>query len=48
MTIEPKQKRRILYTALVGAALAIVCQLVPPDYQAACNIVASICSGGIP
>jgi hypothetical protein len=47
MTIEPKQKKRIAYMAIVGAVLALVCHFVPPKYQAVCNLVASICSGGI-
>ena len=32
---------------IVGAILAIVCHIVPPDYRALCDAVATICSGGM-
>lgn len=46
VTIQPKQKRRVAYTALFGAVLAVICHFVPPEYRAACNFIASVCSGG--
>ncbi len=42
-----KQERDALkkwsrYAALAGVVLAIVCHVVPPRYQAACNVVAQV------
>lgn len=34
------------WAALVGAVLALACHLVPPDYRAVCEVLASICTGG--
>lgn len=44
---DPK-RRRIALAALLGAVLALICPHVPHDYQAACNLLATICSGGSP
>lgn len=36
-------KRTMKYAALVGAVLALTCQLVPPQYRAVCDIVTALC-----
>lgn len=42
---DPK-RRRFALAAVLGAVLAVACHFVPHDYQAACHLLASICSGG--
>lgn len=32
------------HAAVIGAMLAIICHIVPPDYRAVCDALASICS----
>lgn len=32
------------YAALAGVILALVCKSLPPDYQAVCEVIASLCS----
>lgn len=34
------------YALWVGIALAVICKMLPPDYQAPCHTLASFCSGG--
>lgn len=29
----------------IGAALAVVCHLLPPHYQAACHAISTLCGG---
>lgn len=48
---SPAQKRgrtRLLVAGGLGVALALLCPQLPPDYQAACHAIASICTGGLP
>ncbi len=47
MKLEPTQKKRMRYAAIIGVVLALVCESLPHEYQAACQIVASICTGGL-
>lgn len=37
--------RRAKRAALLGAALAIVCHLLPSDYRAPCEVLLSVCTG---
>lgn len=47
MTNETKKKvRRALIAAALGAALALACKALPPDYQGPCEIVINVCTGG--
>lgn len=50
MTTETKRldaRRARRYAAIAGIALAVACHLVPAEYRAACDVIASICTGGI-
>ena len=40
--LDARAKRIARISALVGVVLAIVCHVVPPKYQAACNLVAQL------
>jgi len=31
---------------ILGALLALVCQMLPPDYHAVCKAVAKVCTAG--
>lgn len=44
MTPEDQKKWR-RYAVLFGAALALACHLLPPDYRAVCNAIVSVCTG---
>lgn len=46
-TLAGDARRLRKYAAAAGIVLAIACHLVPPDYRAACNALASLCTGGI-
>ena len=49
MTDEKAQKRRKkMIAALVGVALALTCQALPPDYQVPCQAIVQFCTGGLP
>lgn len=39
-------KKASKYGAWVGFGLAIVCQLVPDEYKAICNVISQLCTGG--
>ncbi len=39
---SPVAKRFAKYSAIAGFVLALICQIVPPKYQAACNLVAQV------
>ena len=39
-------KRLAKHAATFGFVLAILCHLVPPQYRALCNQLATVCSGG--
>lgn len=41
-------RTRLLVAGGLGFALALLCPQLPPDYQAACHAIASICTGGLP
>jgi len=45
-TIGEDLRRLRRYAAIAGMVLAIVCHIVPPKYRAACDALASICTGG--
>jgi hypothetical protein len=47
MKISEDAKRTAKRSAAIGFVLAIICQLVPPDYRAVCDLIASVCRGGI-
>lgn len=53
MTVETKdmvRKRKLkkaVKTVIAGALLALVCRALPPEYQAPCEIVIKICTGGL-
>lgn len=54
MTDEKKQptitgdlRRLRRHAAVVGVVLAILCHIVPPEYRAACDALASLCTGGL-
>ncbi len=32
---------------IAGALLALICRVVPPDYRAVCDAIATICRGGL-
>lgn len=44
-SITEDAKKVAKRAAQLGAFLAIVCHLVPPDYRAVCNLVADLCTG---
>ena len=54
MTTTPEEiraaRRRLMkYAAVIGVLLGLVCNSLPPQYQALCNTVSSIassCGGG--
>ena len=46
MTKE-EEKKWYKRVALAGAALALVCHFLPPDYQAVCHAIANVCTGGL-
>ncbi len=33
--------------ALIGAVLAIICNLLPHEYRAVCHAIAQVCTGGL-
>lgn len=39
-----KWRRRAL---VAGAVLALVCKMLPEDYQGPCATIAQVCSGGL-
>lgn len=44
----PKPFKKYRKAALiVGAVIAIACHFVPPQYKAACEALAAVCTGGI-
>lgn len=45
--LERKRKvKKVVYTAIVGAILALVCRALPVEYQTPCETVIRICTGG--
>lgn len=40
------KRQRVIVSLLAGVLLAIVCQELPPDYRAVCEILATTCTGG--
>lgn len=52
MTIETKEMirrrkvKKMIASAVVGAALALACKALPPEYQGPCETVLHICTGG--
>lgn len=47
-TITGDLRRLRKHAAIAGVFLAVLCHLVPPDYRAVCNTIASVCTGGLP
>lgn len=49
MTDDEKRRlrRRARYYAMAGVLAGLLCNLLPPEYQAACHALANICTGGI-
>lgn len=47
IVIDEKTKKWAKRAAIFGAVLALVCHLLPPDYRAVCDVVATICRGGL-
>jgi hypothetical protein len=41
---KPNWRRRAL---IAGVLLALVCKSLPVAYQAPCNVIANICTGGL-
>jgi hypothetical protein len=41
-----KAKKWRRWSALAGVVLALVCKSLPPEYQAVCEVIVSICHGG--
>ena len=49
MTTDKKARRRKKWiAALIGVALALACQALPPDYRVPCQTVVQLCTGGLP
>lgn len=42
------RRRKKWIAALVGVALAIICQALPPDFQKPCQTIVQLCTGGLP
>ncbi len=40
-------KRYRKHAALIGIALALVCQVVPPQYRVVCDVVRQLCTLGM-
>lgn len=36
----------VKWAVLVGVVLALACHMVPQDYRAVCELLASVCTGG--
>ncbi len=47
MSVPEKTKKWYKRAAFFGAGLAFACHLLPPDYRAVCEVVATICRGGL-
>jgi len=45
-SIKKDARRLYRYAATAGAVLAVLCHLLPHDYRAACNAIASLCGAG--
>lgn len=45
-TILGDLRRLRRFAAIAGVVLAILCHVLPPDRRAACDAIASICTGG--
>ena len=41
-------KRLSRYASVLGAALAVLCHLLPPHYRAICDALAELCKGESP
>lgn len=42
------RRRMKKIVALAGLILALTCQALPPEYQAPCQAIVHLCTGGIP
>ena len=42
-SITEDAKKVAKRAAQLGALLAMVCHLVPPEYRAVCNLIADVC-----
>lgn len=40
------RKQIVRWAALAGAVLALVCHYLPANYQAICQTLANLCTGG--
>ena len=53
MTVKTKEAirrrkiKRAVKTAVVGAALALICRVLPVEYQTPCEAVIKLCSGSL-
>lgn len=42
---KAQEKKLYRYAAIAGAALGLICPLLPPHYQAACHFLSNVCTG---
>lgn len=45
--IKKRQMKRAARVALIGAVLALVCRMLPPEYHGPCETIVHICTGGL-
>ena len=46
MTRKSTRTRVAKYAIVLGILLALTCHFLPQDYQAACQLLASVCAAG--
>lgn len=44
---EAKKRLQRRYVVIAGILLAMVCNALPPSYQAPCAAIVKLCTGGI-
>jgi hypothetical protein len=44
--IKQRQRKHAAAGAVLGVILGLICHALPPHYQAACQTVLNICTGG--
>lgn len=42
-----RKMKRAAKTALIGALLALLCRALPAEYQAPCETIVKLCTGGL-
>lgn len=45
--VRRRQIKSIGKAAVLGVVLGLLCNLLPPEYRVACEVIVKLCSGGI-